>query len=85
MKAASASTLGAVLTDAMLVDVLPGFRHSASAELAEFQQGLLRDELLLQHHRRVECVADVTAGECLDATLTVSNGLLGDWDVVSSL
>ena len=34
--AASVSKLGAMSTDAMVADVLPGFAHSVSAELAEF-------------------------------------------------
>ena len=46
MRADSVSMLGgAVLTDAMVADVLPGFAHSVSAELAEFRQVLLQDRL----------------------------------------
>ena len=38
MSAASVNMLGGtVLTDAMVVDALPGFAHSVSAELAEFR------------------------------------------------
>ena len=86
MSAASFNILGgAVLTDAMVVNVLPGFAHSVSAELAEFQQVLLRERLSFENHRRVECVAYVTAGAWLDAMPTVSNCVDGDGDVVSSL
>ena len=85
MSAASVSTLGAVLTDAMGADVLPGFAHSVSAELAEFPQVLLRDGLLFQDRSHVECIADVTARAWLDAMPTVSNRVLGDGDVFSSL
>ena len=60
MSAASVSTLGTVLTDAMVADVLPGFAQSVSAELAAVQQGLLRDGLSFQDRRRVQCIADVT-------------------------
>ena len=62
MSATAASELGAELTAAMVVDVLPGFAHSASAELAECPQKLLLDGLSLKGCRRVECVADVAAG-----------------------
>ena len=85
MSAASVSTLGTVLTDAMVADVLPGFAQSVSAELAAVQQGLLRDGLSFQDRRRVECVADVTAGAWFDAMPTVSICVLGDGDVVSPL
>ena len=85
MSAASVSTLGVVFIDAMVVDILRGFAHSVSAELAEFRQELSRDGLSFQDRRRVEGVADVTAGLWLDAMPTVSNCVLGDGDIVSSL
>ena len=86
MSAASINTLGgAVLTDATVVDVLPGFAHSVSAEVAVVRQRLLRARLSFENRRRVECVADVKAGMWLDAMPTVSNCVLGDGDVVSSL
>ena len=65
--------------------MLPGFAYSVSAELAKFRQVLLPDGLSLQDRRRVECVADLTAGEWLDAMPSVFNCVLGDGDVVSSL
>ena len=68
MSATAASKLRAELTAAMVVDVLPGFAHSVSAEVAEFRQRLL-DGLSFEGCRRVECVADVAAGAWLDALL----------------
>ena len=62
MSATAASKLGAELTAAMVADVLPGFAHSASAELAESWQRLLLDGHSFEDCRRVECVADVAAG-----------------------
>ena len=46
----------------MVVAVLPGFAHSVSVELTEFQQVLLRDGLSFQDSRRVECVARLLQG-----------------------
>ena len=46
---------------------------------------LLLDRLSFENRRRAEFVADVTAGAWLDAMPTVSNCVLGDGDIVSSL
>ena len=62
MSATAASKLGAELTVAMVVDVLPGFAHSVSAERAKFRQKLLLDGLSFQGGKRVEYFADVAAG-----------------------
>ena len=75
----------AELTAAMVADVITGFAHSVSAELAEFRQRLLLDGLSFEGCRRVECVAAVPAWVRLDALPVASNCVLGDGDVVASL
>ena len=46
----------------MVEILLTGLLHSLIAELAEFWQVLLKDRLSVESCRRVESVADVTAG-----------------------
>ena len=46
---------------------------------------LFKQELPSQNYKRVEAVADVTAGAWLEALPVASNCLLDDGDVVSSL
>ena len=85
MSATSAAKFGMQLTDAMVADVLPGFVHSVSVELADFRQVQLLDVLALEGSRHVKCVADVATGAGLDALPVASNCVLGDGDVASPL
>ena len=85
MQAAALGGVDSVLTDAMVETGLPGFAHSVLADLAVWRQQQLKQGLTLVNCRRVEVVADVTAGALLDALPVSSNCLLGDGDVVSSL
>ena len=85
MSAAALGGVDSVLTDAMVETGLPGFAQSVLADLAVWRQQQLKQGLTLVNCRRVEAVADVTAGAWLDALPVSSNCLLGDGDVVSSL
>ena len=77
--------LDVVLTDTMVEHGLPGFAHLVLSDLAVWRQQLLKRGLSPENCRRVDAVADVTAGAWLDALPVASNCLLGDGDVVSSL
>ena len=85
MSQAALSGLDGVLTDSMLENGLPGFAQSVLTDLAVWRQQLLKQGFSPENCRRVEAVADVTAGAWLDALPVASNCLLGDGDVVSSL
>ena len=61
MSASSVSTLGVVLTDAMVADVLPTFVHLCLLSLPRPDGLCYGDELTLRDRRRVQGAADVTA------------------------
>jgi hypothetical protein len=84
MHSATVPKLGAVLTDAMSEGILPGFSHLVFPDLAAARQVQLRDRLSSEGRKRLESVADVTAGPWLDALPVSSNCVLGNGDVVSS-
>ena len=51
----------------MVENGLPGFAHSVLADLAVWRQQQLKQGLTVVNCRRVEAVANVTAGAWLDA------------------
>jgi hypothetical protein len=85
MDSATLFKRGAVLTDAMIEGTLPGFSHLVFADLAAARQVKLRDRLSPEDRKRLESVADLTAGAWLDALPVSSSCVVGDGDVVSSL
>ena len=85
MKESTTSRLSPELTDAMIEGMLPGFAHSVLAELAEQRQTELLGRLSAEGVKRLESVADTTAGAWMDAMPVASTCHLGDGDVVGSL
>ena len=81
MSAAALGGVDSVLTDTMVENGLPWFALSVLVDLAVWQQQLLKQELSAENCRRMEAVADVTAGAWLDALPVDSNCLLDDGDV----
>ena len=76
----------------VIVEIVPPHssgckKRETGAEQAHLpcsDRGCCGDRLSVENRRRVECVADVT-GAWLDAMPTVSNCVLGDGSVASSL
>jgi hypothetical protein len=100
MKGSSVARLDAVLSHDMIKGFFSGFAHAAFSKLEEVRQKLsaafsrqtlntvfseLKEELSVEGAKRLESVADVTAGAWLDALPIVPNRHLGDGVVVCAL
>jgi hypothetical protein len=81
----SVARLDAVLSEDMIEGLLPGFAHAVLYELGEVRQKFLKEELSGEGAKRLESVADVSAGEWLDALPILFNCRLSDGDVVCAL
>jgi hypothetical protein len=83
MEEASIARLGAVISDNMNED-LSGFVHSVLSQLGGFRQKMVR-RFFAKSARRLDSVADLSAGVWLDVLPIAPNCHKGDRDVVCAL